>query len=327
MIKRTIFISLMSLLYILFMGVGVSAQTVEEWRRDIDVLTGKIETYHPIPWAKISRETFMERAEEIKANLSDWDKEKIILEVVSLVASLRDGHSAILLYNQTSFNMWFPIRLEKFHEGIFVTAADIENSPLLGAKVLRMGKLDAESAYKRIGRIVSSDSDFGIARFATNYLSNAVILHTLGIIDSQKVLPLEAVLSDGTKANISVQSAKWRTNFGLSYSRIQVPTNDETRTIFYDKKDILPLYLKKAIPSFVPYWFEYIPGDKMLYFQYNSVTDWSQERFRDFTARLFKAYDENASEIDKFVIDVRFNSGGNGYLLRPFVHEYILRRD
>jgi hypothetical protein len=327
MIKRTIFILLMLLLYIHFMGVDVSAQTVEEWNQDIDVLNNKIEKYHPMPWAKISRETFMERAEEIKANLSDWDKEKIILEVAALVASLRDGHTAILLHNQASFNMWFPIRLEKFYEGIFVTASDIENSPLLGAKVLRMGKLDAESAYNRIGTIVSSDSDFGIARFATNYLSNAVILQTLGIIDSPKLLPLEVVLSDGTKTNISVQSAKWRLNFGLSYNRSQVPTNEETKTIFHDKQSHLPLSLTKVIPTSTPYWFEFISEDKMLYMQYNNVTNWSQEPFKDFTAQLFQTYDDNVSEIDKFVIDVRFNSGGNGYLLRPFVHEFILRRD
>ena len=327
MIKHTRLAFLMLCMIIHFMGVYVFAQTAEEWRRDIDVLTSKIEEYHPVPWARISKSVFLKKAEEIKANLSDWDKEKIILEVAALVASLRDGHTSILLYNQASFNMWFPIRLEKFYDGIFVTAADIENSALLGAGVLRMGQLDAESAYERIGKIVSSDSDFGIARSATNYLSNAVILETLGIIDSQKLLPLEVILSDGTETKISVQSAKWRLNFGLSYNRSQVPTNDETKTIFHDKKDILPLYLTKVIPSFVPYWFEYIPGDKMLYFQYNGVMDWNKEPFKDFTARLFKTYDEHASGIDKFVIDVRFNSGGNGYLLRPFVHEFILRRD
>jgi tetratricopeptide (TPR) repeat protein len=327
MTKRVVFLTLVLLLITHLIGAEVLAQTAEEWRRDIDILTAKIEKYHPVPWARISREAFIGRAERIKASLPDWDKEQTILEVVALVASLRDGHTSVLLSNQSSFNMWFPIRLEKFHDGIFITAVDTKNSILLGAKVLRMGKLDAETAFRRIGTITPSDSDFGIARLATNFLSNAVILQTLGIIHSQKLLPLEVVLSDGKQMNVSVPSAKWRLNFGLSYNKNRIPTNNKSQTIFHDKKDRLPLYLKKVIPSFDPYWFEYIPDDKMLYMQYNSVTNWNKEPFKDFTKRVFKTYDEKTADIEKFVIDIRFNSGGNGYLLRPFVHEFILRKD
>ncbi len=326
-IKRTLFVCLMITSISLFMRVDVSAQTVEEWRQDIEILAGKIEQYHPMPWARISRETFIGRAEEIKINLKDWDREKIILEAMKLVASLRDGHTGVLLNNQRDFNIWFPVRFEKFHDGIFITAADAKNDGLLGAKVLRMGNLDAESAYLRIGSIIASDSDFGIARLATNYLSNAVILQTLGIIDSQKLLPLEVLLPDGIKTKISVESAKWRLSFGLSYNKTLVPTDKETKTIFDDKLDSLPLYLSKVIPSMVPYWFEHIADDRMIYVQYNSVMNWNRNPFRDFTERIFKTYDEHIAETDKFVIDVRFNSGGNGYLLRPFVHEFIRRGD
>jgi len=311
----------------LCVSVNVAAQSVAEWRQDIGILTGKIEQYHPLPWAKISRGAFVGRAEEIKASLPNWNRERIILELMKLVASLRDGHTGILLNNQNSFNLWFPVRFEKFHDGLFITAADTKNSGLLGAKVLHIGNLDAGSAYSQIGKIFASDSDHGLARSATNYLSNAVILKTLGIIDSQRLLPLEVLLSDGTKREISAESAAWRMGFNLSYFKTTVPTNNGTKTIFDDKLDSLPLYLSKVIPSRVPYWFEYVPDDKLIYFQYNNVTNWNKEPFSDFTKRLFKTYDEHVSEIDKFVIDVRFNSGGNGYLLPPFVREFVLRRD
>ena len=56
----------------------------------------------------------------------------------------------------------------------------------------------------------------------------------------------------------------------------------------------------------------------MLYFQYNAVDDWNKDPFEDFKSRLFKTFDENIKSIDKFVIDLRFNEGGNGYLINPF---------
>ena len=55
----------------------------------------------------------------------------------------------------------------------------------------------------------------------------------------------------------------------------------------------------------------------MLYFQFNRMNDWKDEPFTDFTKRLFRAYDEHIEGIDKFIIDLRFNDGGNGYLLPP----------
>ena len=325
--KRTVFVFLILISISHFRCINTSAQTAAEWRQDIDSLTAKIERYHPAPWVRISRETFMARVEEIKADLQKWDKERIILELMRLVASLRDGHTGVMLDNQDSFNLWFPIRIEKFRDGLFITGTDINNSGLLGAKVLRIGKLDAESAYNRVGTIIAADSDHGIARLATNYLSNAVILKTLGIIDSQGFLPLEVLLQDGTEKKISVESAEWRMRFTLYYYKTQVPTNNETKTIFDDKLDTLPLYLSRFIPSRIPYWFEYIPDEKMIYIQYNNVANWNKDPFGDFTERLFKTYDEHIAGIDKFVIDVRFNSGGNGYLLPPFIREYILRRD
>ena len=325
--KRTVFVFLILISISYFKCVNTSAQTAAEWRQDIDILTAKIERYHPAPWARISRKTFMDRAEEIKANLRKWDRERIILEIMKLVAALRDGHTGILLDNQDSFNLWFPVRFEKFHDGLFITGADRENAGLLGARVLRMGKLDARSAYSRVGEIIAADSDHGIARLATNYLSNSVILKTLGIIDSQGFLPLEVLLQDGSEKKISVESAEWRMRFTLYYYKTQVPTNNEAKTIFDDKLDTLPLYLSRFIPSRVPYWFEYIPGDRMIYLQYNNVANWNKDPFKDFTERLFKTYDEHLSEIDKFVIDVRFNSGGNGYLLPPFIREFALRKD
>ena len=63
----------------------------------------------------------------------------------------------------------------------------------------------------------------------------------------------------------------------------------------------------------------------MLYFQYNSVNDWNKDPFADFTDRLFKTFDENITGIEKFVIDLRFNEGGNGYLITPFVNQFIQR--
>ncbi|MCI0514376.1 tetratricopeptide repeat protein [candidate division KSB1 bacterium] len=60
--------------------------------------------------------------------------------------------------------------------------------------------------------------------------------------------------------------------------------------------------------------------------QFNAVVDQPDESFEQFYQRMFQYYDAHANNIDKFVLDLRFNGGGNGMLVLPFMNE-IIKRD
>ena len=274
---------------IIILGSSLFSQTADEWLEDIDILTSKIEQYHPMPWARISKEEFIRRADEIRNNLNYWQKEKIILELMKIVALLRDGHTEVLLNYQENFNLWFPIRMEKFYDGIFITATDSINQELLGAKVLKIGKEGIEKAYNIVGTIVAKDSYHGIHRLVDNYLPNAIILKNLGIIDDENVLDMEILSMDGLKKKISIGSAKWGMWNNWTWNKTTAPTANKSKSLFDDKLNILPLYLSKIIPVRIPYFFEFIPNDKILYFQYNSVSNWNKDPFFN-NSILFKQF-------------------------------------
>jgi hypothetical protein len=79
-----------------------------------------------------------------------------------------------------------------------------------------------------------------------------------------------------------------------------------------------PLYLKERRSN---YWFEYVPGSRTVFFQYNAVQNTPKEPLPEFCDRLFKFINEH--EVDRLVIDMRWNSGGNNFLNRPIVHGLI----
>lgn len=322
---RTGLVSLLLTAIVLHIAMAAAAQTADGWRQDIDLLVAKIERYHPRPWAKISRAEFLERAAALKRDLGEWDREKTFIEVKRLVASLQDGHTEVLFTNQERFNLWFPARIERFADGIFLTAADSLHADFLGGQVVRIGAVGADEAFRRVAEIVPRDSEHGVDRFATDYLANAVILKQLAIIDDEGSLELIVLAPDGRQRRARFQSAPWSMRFHWSWNRTGVPTSLKTRSVFDDRLDRLPLHLENVVPSRIPYAFEYLPDDRMLYFQFNAVTDWKKDPFRDFTRRMFQAFDEHAASIDKFVIDLRFNEGGNGYLLPALVKEFVLR--
>src|SRR5262249_50832600 len=80
----------------------------------------------------------------------------------------------------------------------------------------------------------------------------------------------------------------------------------------------LPLWLQNSTDA---YWFKYLPEEKLLYVQYNQVQNKAGETVEAFFKRAM-AFAE-ANPIDRFVLDVRLNSGGNNYLNRPIIHGFI----
>jgi tetratricopeptide (TPR) repeat protein len=75
-----------------------------------------------------------------------------------------------------------------------------------------------------------------------------------------------------------------------------------------------PLWLKDPKNKF---WFEQLPGSKVVYAQLNEVNGKADESLADFSKRLLAFVEANDTE--KLVLDLRLNRGGNGSLLRPLV--------
>jgi tetratricopeptide (TPR) repeat protein len=76
------------------------------------------------------------------------------------------------------------------------------------------------------------------------------------------------------------------------------------------------------------YWFEHLVKDRILYFQFNQIMNQpdQEENFAQFSTRMWDYVDKNARDIGQFIIDLRYNSGGNGTLILPFLNE-IIKRD
>ena len=75
-----------------------------------------------------------------------------------------------------------------------------------------------------------------------------------------------------------------------------------------------PLWLRDPRNKF---WFEYLKDSRALYVQLNEVNNKPGETLADFGKKLFAFVEAN--EVDKLVLDLRLNRGGNGELLRPLV--------
>jgi hypothetical protein len=71
----------------------------------------------------------------------------------------------------------------------------------------------------------------------------------------------------------------------------------------------VPLYLSDSEHY---YWHRFLPESGILYFQYNRAADMPGESTKDYAKRLIAAFDANP--VKAFVLDLRFDTGGNGGL-------------
>ena len=78
--------------------------------------------------------------------------------------------------------------------------------------------------------------------------------------------------------------------------------------------DGAPLWLRDATNRF---WFEYLSDTRTVYVEYAQVADKENETVEAFAERLFAFVADHP--VDRFVLDLRRNRGGNGALNRPIL--------
>ncbi|MEJ2084601.1 MAG: tetratricopeptide repeat protein [Acidobacteriota bacterium] len=304
--------------------------TAAQWREDLAYLVDMLERVHPNLYARIDREIFADEARAIHEEIPELSPVEITVRLMQLVALVQDGHTSLEPLDPAGFGRWFPVRFYRFSDGIFVTAVAAEHGTAAGARVTRIGSLPAEEAWQRTATLRGSDNAFGSANSAAFYLSSAAALRALGVNDSEEVLEIEVQRAGSDPETVRLEAIDtgynldwqfWGEIWGPGSESVEYVTGVDSlpSESFRDPESDLPLHLRNR----TAYWFTYDEKTKLFYLQINFLGDSRSETFADFHARLWKAVDE--AEIDLFVLDIRYNIGGNGDLVKRFVHEFIKR--
>ena len=300
---------------------------VEGWRSDVDFAVEAVEALHPLPWLRISEDEFKGLAQDLKRDIPGLSEQQVAVRFMQLVARLGDGHTAILPSNRPEFAAWFPLRVDRFFDGIFVTAISKQHEGLLGAEILRVGGMSAQEAFERVGSVTSVDGPYGWPRTVPQFLSSAAILRALGVIDADE-LPLEVRTLTGELREVKIPSESWRVDFGWALRGYSAPGDGEyvdVRGHITERDGGLPLHLRHVTDR--NYWFEFLPDDRTLYVQFNLARHSPDEHFERFAERLWAFYEEHSDGIDRFVLDLRYNSGGNASVLPPLIQGLIRHGD
>jgi tetratricopeptide (TPR) repeat protein len=284
----------------------------EGWRTDLRLLAREIKRRAYAPFALIPEQEFDRSVGDLDHQIPDLSDAQIMIGMMKLLRPLGDGHAFIREPEDSQqLARALPVEFYLFTEGLYVTAADPAWLRLLGARIDKIGGRPVEEVMAALDPLISRDNEQEVAFKAPALLRRVAILHALGLVDDPGKATLAVRFPDGSSGEVTVDAIPAKP--GRSY-----PYPPGWQALHDTLPSPPPLHLRNRD---LAYWFHYLPGADLVYFQFNSVEDHPAEPFDAFCDRLFAFIGGHRPA--RLVIDVRWNGGGNTFLTQSLLHHLI----
>jgi tetratricopeptide (TPR) repeat protein len=293
------------------------------WRADLAYMSREVKRRAYAPFAEVPEPEFDAALRQLCADVPALSDMQILAGIMRLLRPFGDGHADVEpAEDNREAQLSLPVKFYSFTEGLFVTAvASPEHRRLLGARLEAIGGRPVDELLAAVEPLISRDNDQQVRWLGPELLRWTPLLHALGLIADPGRAVLRVAIAGGGSESVTIESV---VSGPRDYPLIAPPPS-LTRprpagwlSLPDTLPEPLPLYLRN---SSVRYWFEYLREPAVVYFQFNGVGNQEPEPFADFCARLFGFIDHH--EVSKLVIDLRWNGGGNTFLVRQLLHRLI----
>ncbi len=304
----------------------ISNEWVQYWQDDLRYIEHELPAIHPNAFHTLSREEFHRRIDGLVKRVADLSHEAILLELTKIVSALGDGHTRVTLplsennglflgHTQTSApkvpGLEFavlPIRLVIASDGTFVYAAHSRYAKIVGAVVERIGNMTIDEAKAAIAPYVHHDNEYQLNYQLPDYLILPAVLADSGVTQSIGAISLVVRMASGKRVTIEIEP-------------IPAAKASDFIDVYSGRSATRPLF---AQHNERPFWYRVLDEQNALYWQYNEVVDADDQKLTEFTDALFSELEARA--IDKLIIDLRRNRGGNNGRNKQILH-HLIRSD
>lgn len=268
---------------------------VAKWWEDLDYLAKELPKKHKNIFFQTTKDRFEAEIKALKSNIPSMTDTQVTVELMKIVASIGDSHTS-LYFTPTVF---YPFSLYWFKSGIHVLATVKPYERILHTRLVRINGRDIEEITALISALISHENEAQLKNMTPNFLASPDILCSLDIMDKPEETIFTFEDESGALHNIEIKP---------------ITLSAQPEWVRKDQTNIEPpLYLKKSDP----YWYQYLPENKTLYICYNSCREMKSKPFKTFAAECME-YVENG-EVERLVIDLRNNGGGNSVIFQPLI--------
>jgi hypothetical protein len=281
-------------------GIPPEEMTTEQWSEDLAYLAAKLPKKHGNAFHQVSRVDFEAAVEKLDRRIPESESHEILAEMGRIVALVGDGHTELWLPQANIGFRGLPVAFHYFGADLRIFGATRNHADLLGDRVVAIEDVPIEEVYERVIPLIGHDNEYEYLRSAPLYITYPEILHAVGITPTADEVTLTLVGDDGesrvTLRPMDNPEAEW------AYARQEA--GSET-----------PLYMTQMDRW---YWYEYLEDSRTIYLQYDRCRNQPDApSIKRFAAELFEFVDSNP--VDRFVVDLRHNTGGNFHRNEPLI--------
>jgi len=283
--------------------------TPDQWREDLRFLQQAIHQDYPFLFKKIDAATFDASVEGLHASIPEMEPHEIMVGLARLVASFEYGHTVLGYWEGKVPLHELPVVLYHFDDGIYLQGVHRDYQALAGARLLGIEGVPIDSVLALMRPVVPAENDMFVKAYGIHYLTFPEFLHAQRVIPELKTT-LNLQLEKGGQAFDAQVTAVPSQRFPRQYGMV-VPGAD-----WVESRDLseTPLYLRQLDKI---YRMEYLPDHKVLYVRQSQVQDQEGEDIPTFYEGVFRFIEEN--DVEKLILDLRLNGGGNNYKNKPVV--------
>ncbi|MDU8887056.1 tetratricopeptide repeat protein [Yeosuana sp. MJ-SS3] len=284
--------------------------TTQQWQDDLKFLQETVHKDYSFLFKKTAADVFDHEVEQLYNEIPNLSDHEIIVGLSKIIALFKYGHTRLGFESAPIPLDFLPVNFYHFSDGVFIEGAHKDYKNALGAKVLKIGNMNIDEALKAIYPVVPVENEQFFKAYGMLYLVSLEVLHAQGVIDNISD-PVEMTLEkNGKTFKQLLKSLPAGENVPRQYTLTRhqdswLSARDQTST---------PLYLDKLDKI---YYFEYLPENKTVYVRHSQIQDDPDEDIPAFYERLFNYIDNN--DVERLVLDVRLNGGGNNYKNKPIV--------
>jgi len=278
--------------------------TSEQWRSDLRYFADELPKRHKSAFHTMTREQFETAVKALDIAIPKLKNEEVFTAFLKLIAMVGDGHTSINEQNLTAMGV-YPIRYETDQDGLYIKFGSAEYAEIIGGRVVKIGNTPIKDAWQRVRELSWGDNGNEQSRngMAAFLLTSPTVLRGLKLTETSEISITVEI--NGHEKTMEIKAVTDLANFFRGTKIYNA----------YDKSsNPIPLYLKNQNSNF---WSEYIKETRILYVHINQTQNKPNETMAEFAKKTFDFAEINA--VDKFVLDLRDNTGGNNFLNKPLL--------
>ncbi|WP_298421179.1 tetratricopeptide repeat protein [uncultured Kordia sp.] len=284
--------------------------TTTQWQEDLRSLQNTVHKDYSHLFVKTTKEVFDAEVEALYTDIPNLESHEIIVGMTKIVSLFKYGHTYISFHQKSFKFSQFPFNLYEFNNGIYIQGTHKNYPKAIGAKVIAVEGKPISEVLKAIEPTVEVENSQYFKAYGINNIRYPEILHAQKIT---KTLQNTVTLTLEKNGKVFTQS------FTALEKGERVPTHrgyvhQNENWLNARDQSAIPLYLKNLDKI---YYYEYLANEKAVYVRHSRIADDPEETTKDFYKRVFDFVENN--EVEKLIIDVRLNGGGNNYLNKDII--------